>query len=503
MLEINNEGKAVPISSIPTYGYADFYVAIDDLMQQPSVHCVSYFAMPNSAKFRFFCIVADDKNHKLYILSHVHSRLLDSPLEAITAKHFSFHSFERELHENWGIEFANHPWLKPIRYAASRHDRSKKMETYKFYSIRSEELHEVGVGPIHAGIIEPGYFRFICNGETVLHLEIMHGYQHRGVEQLMLATDSTLRQAIIAESIAGDTAVGHSLSFAMCVESLAEKEVSASLMLERTIALELERIAIHIGDTGALCMDIAYQLGQVACEALRTIMINTTQLWCGSRFGKGLVRPCGTNYPLEPLVLNEIRRNLDDVQHRYSQLADRIFSQPSVLSRFEQVGILTHKQARLLGMVGIAAKASGLVRDVRASHPFQYYKHVALKPIVQQEGDVQARALVRRYEVEQSIQLIKLLLDKYQSLEVQEVAKPNYTNRYKPDSLAVAMVEGWRGEICHVAVTGSQGELIHYKIKDPSQHSWMGVALAMRNQEISDFPICNKSFNLSYCGNDL
>ena len=196
------------------------------------------------------------------------------------------------------------------------------MDNYPFYAIESEELHEVGVGPIHAGVIEPGHFRFICNGEKVLHLEIQLGYQHRGIEKLLIEKKDSLQRCILSESIAGDTSVGHALAHSQLIESLAGIEVSETLQIERCIALEMERLAVHIGDTAALCGDVAYQLGQVVCEALRTLIINTTQLWCGNRFGKGLVRPGGSNYPLSDDVADEILRVLADTGRRFCEVAD-------------------------------------------------------------------------------------------------------------------------------------------------------------------------------------
>ncbi len=503
MVEINNGGTPLSIEQIPERSYSEFYTIIDSRLRNTAIHCVSYSAIPIGDSIRCFCCLADDSTHKLYITSYRLKRSEQAPIPSLTAKYHAMHCYERELHENWGIKFSDHPWLKPIRYSASRYDRQQTIENYPFYSISSDELHEVGVGPIHAGIIEPGYFRFICNGEKVLHLEIVLGYQHRGVERLMLDKKSGLQRSILAESIAGDTAIGHSLAYAMCVESLNNVTIPERLQLERTIALELERIAIHIGDTGALCMDIAYQLGQVTCEALRTIVINTTQLWCGNRFGKGLIRPCGTNYPLNNDTAAQVLKNLEEVEYRYNQVAERIFTLPSVLSRFEEVGTLTAIQAGMTGIVGLAARASGVSRDIRQSHPFQYYKHVNFSSIILETGDVQARALMRRYEVEQSIQLVKLLLKKHDTLNDTDLPSPDYKVAMKPNSLTISLVEGWRGEICHTAITNSNGELALYKVKDPSFHNWMGLALAVRNQEISDFPICNKSFNLSYCGHDL
>lgn len=501
MVEVEN-GSSLHLDQIPIVPYNQFYAEVDRLMEDKAVHCVTYYAVASEDALTFYCCLADDEEHKLFVLAHRQNKD-DVTLPSLTSKHYAFHCFEREIHENWGINFSDHPWLKPIRYPANRHNHENVIESYPFYSIDSDELHEVGVGPIHAGVIEPGHFRFICNGEKVLHLEIMLGYQHRGVEELMLKKNTTLQRSILAEGIAGDTAVGHSLAYAMCMESLAGVTVPDRLQLERAIALELERIAIHIGDTGALCMDVAYQLGQVASEALRTIVINTMQLWCGNRFGKGFIRPAGSNYPLTTDIAQQVLKNIDEVEQRYKQLADRIYTLPSVLARFEEIGILTPKQAHMTGIVGLAAKASNNRRDIRFSHPFQYYKHLEFLPVVMEIGDVLSRALMRRYEVEQSIEMVKLLLNKHQSLASQEISKPTYSLKLQPNSFAISMVEGWRGEICHTAITNGDGELAHYKVKDPSLHNWMGLALAVRNQEISDFPICNKSFNLSYCGHDL
>jgi Ni,Fe-hydrogenase III large subunit len=374
-----------------------------------------------------------------------------------------------------------------------------------------------------------------------LHLEIHLGYQHRGVERLFVEKQGILAQSILAESIAGDTAVGHSLAYAGIIESLAGMMVSTQLSMERIIALELERIAIHIGDTAALCTDIAYQFGQVVNEALRTVIINTTQFWCGNRFGKGMVRPGGTNYPLTGDVIAEILNNLKDVEERYLQVTDRIFSLPSVLGRFEGTGKLTTMQATLIGAVGMAARSSGMYRDIRWSHPFAAYAGHPFEPVMLHKGDVWSRAMLRKLEVVKSMEVIREMLKAIKNYELKitdsdaiesvegypeemptpkgetRKAKPETRNAQRltrnqkpiyelslaPSSLAISLVEGWRGEICHIALTDDDGKIIHYKAKDPSLHNWMALALAVRNQEISDFPLCNKSFNLSYCGNDL
>ena len=359
----------------------------------------------------------------------------------------------------------------------------------------------MNVGPIHAGIIEPGAFRFVCNGESVLHLEIALGYQHRGAEHEFSSTTNRLRQTLLAEGIAGDSAVSHATAYSSVVEKLAHKPASEALWIERTVALELERMAMHIADTGALSMDVAYQLGQVACEALRTMTINTTQAWCGNRFGKGLIRPCGTNKPLTTEKVAMIRTNVAEIRRRYNEVVEDIKSSPSLLARFEQCGIVPKAEMQRIGGVGMAARASGVKRDIRTSHPYAAYaSQIQHESIVKRHGDVMARLTMRCSEVLQSADYIEQLLAAYTPTDI---ARPDYEAPMAAESLAFSLIEGWRGEICHVATTNAQGEIATYKIKDPSLHNWLALAIAVRGEGISDFPICNKSFNLSYCGHDL
>jgi Ni,Fe-hydrogenase III large subunit/NADH:ubiquinone oxidoreductase subunit C len=500
-LEMRNNGASVLRKDIPVLSYPDFYNLVKEFLTDQDCHCVAYYAFPIDNQLKFLCCIANDRTANISIFSHIQKR--DGlVLESVTSEIFAMHVYEREIHENFGVQFLNHPWLKPIRYPFDRFDRNKVMDNYPFYQIESDELHEVGVGPIHAGVIEPGHFRFICNGEKVIHLEIHLGYQHRGIEKLMIEKDNALQRMILAESIAGDSVIAHGLAHAGLIESLAGIQVSEKLQIERNIALELERIAIHIGDTAALCMDVAYQFGQVVNEALRTTIINTTQVWCGNRFGKGLIRPGGTNYPPTAEFIHEMLKTLDDSGKRYIAITDRIYSLPSVLSRFDGIGILTKEQAKLIGAVGMAARITGITRDIRKSHPFQYFKDFFIEPTTLISGDVLARGMLRNLEARQSIEFIKQWAAQL-GKEKGNPTKPDYSYKLQPDSFAISLTEGWRGEICHSTVTGGDGKIIHYKIKDPSLHNWMALALAVRNQEISDFPVCNKSFNLSYCGNDL
>ncbi|MCX6244383.1 MAG: NADH-quinone oxidoreductase subunit C [Bacteroidetes bacterium] len=491
----------VKLDEIPVLDYGGFSELVLGLLSLESNHCLNYFVVPFPGKYKFICCIGCDERKSVRVFSHEQERNEKLILPSLSCNHFPLHIFEREIHENFGIDFSGHPWLKPVRYPIDRHDKNRIMDNYPFYTIGGEELHEVGVGPIHAGVIEPGHFRFICNGEKVLHLEIQLGYQHRGVENLFVQNEHGVKKAVLAESIAGDTATGHAVCHAALMETLGSMAVSGTLSLERTIALELERIAVHIGDTAALCTDIAYQFGQVVCEALRTVVINTTQSWCGNRFGKGLIRAGGTHYPLTPEIAGAIRKNLEEVRERYNQITGRIFSMSSVLSRFEGTGKVTRYQASLIGAVGMAARSSGLKRDIRWSHPSPAYGQLNYDPVVINRGDVWARAKIRVLEVEKSMEMVFQFLDLLDGKS--ENTLPVYKSDLMPDAFAIALTEGWRGEICHCAVTDEKGKIIHYKVKDPSLHNWMALAIAVRGQEISDFPLCNKSYNLSYCGNDL
>ena len=497
----HNTASAVAIKDIPVVDYTELYNDLAERMADSRYHVAHYFATEHEMGLKFYLIVLDDESGEVLISSFIPDYYTRG-LASLSAIHPQFHPFEREMYELYGIPFNNHPWLKPLRFSHDRRNRESTMDSYPFYQMEGDELHEVNVGPIHAGIIEPGAFRFICNGEQVLHLEIALGYQHRGVEGEMTRDDNKLRQTLISESIAGDTAVGHATAYAELVEKLGSEPIDEELKLERMIALELERIAMHIADTGALATDIGFQLYQVACEALRTVTINTTQAWCGNRFGKSMIRPFGTNHPLTEAKIETIIKNITDVRRRYNELREDILEDNTLLARFEQCGLVPTPEMQRIGGVGMAARSSNLKRDIRASHPSGYYatelKH---EPVVKSHGDVMSRLMTRLDEVLQSADYVLNTLKGYKPAA--KLRAPHYDAELKADSLSFSLIEGWRGEICHVALTNSEGRIVKYKVKDPSVHNWLGLAIAVRSEGISDFPINNKSFNLSYCGHDL
>jgi Ni,Fe-hydrogenase III large subunit len=498
---IIKNGQSVNLKDIPVLPYDAFGNEIIRLLKNNDNHCVNYFAFRDAEKLQFIACIADDTAGNIILISHVLNMNDHLELDSLTAYHYPLHIFEREISENFGINFVGHPWLKPLRYPSNRANKSARINNYPFYTVESKELHEVGVGPVHAGIIEPGHFRFICNGETVLHLEIQLGWQHRGIEDLIFHKKKLLPRTILAENIAGDSVIGHTFAFVLAMESLAGIVVPDQLKIERSIALELERIAMHTADISALCTDVAYNLGANVIGVLRTGIINFILEWCGNRLGKSLIRTGGTHFPLTNELKAKLIILLNDFEKRFIEISHRTFKLPSLENRFDEIGIVTEKQARLIGSVGMAARMTYVKRDIRETHSFGGFEKYPYKTIVLQKGDIFSRFLLRRKEIKQSIQWIRTVLEKENFNSI--VPKPEFQIDFKSGKFTLSLSEGWRGEICHCAITDSKGELIVYKIKDPSMHNWKSLELSLRNLEISDFPINNKSYNLSYCGHDL
>ena len=396
-----------------------------------------------------------------------------------------------------------HPWLKPVRRHLPDHRPVHRTEvvldpaSHPFYRIDGEEVHEVAVGPVHAGIIEPGHFRFQAHGEEVLFLEIMLGYQHRGVERLLESVDPA-RAVLVAESIAGDSVIGHAGAYCGAIEALARSRKTPHAQTIRGIALELERLANHIGDLGAIAGDVAYQPAAAFFGRMRGECLNLLMTLSGNRYGRGLVRPGGVGFDLPPAMAAEMRGRLEQLRAELAPVATLMFETPSVQSRLEGVGTVTRAQSLELGFVGPVARACEVTRDVRHDHPYGIFRFAHIPVSTAWAGDVYARAMVRWLEIQRSLEFV----------HEQLAALPRGAARVpvgalRPEELVVAMQEGWRGEIAHVVVTDERGIIRRHKVTDPSFHNWMAVAVALPGNQISDFPLCNKSFNLSYAGHDL
>lgn len=554
------------MSEVPLHDGAGFKAALEDLYSM-GARPVAFFAVPAKPEGReevtgsdcaglhgsgFFLAAAFavDEIGKICLLGR---RIVgESSFESLTPAHPSLHMFEREFWEETGVEPIGHPWLKPVRYpgtAQSRrkaldsfmeqrgasgtrsgrahghgeaekqgrhgmpsHNRGMAFEGHPFLSMTGPESHEVAVGPVHAGVIEPGHFRFLCYGERVYHLEIQLGFQHRAAEKLLSSTGFSSRLIRVAESLAGDTVIGHSLACCSVLETLAGAKISSRAKKIRALALELERIAMHIGDLGALANDIAYMMGSSVFGAIRTLVINSTLGICGSRFGRGLLRFGGVNFDLSSTLAGQIDRTLAKCEEDVDLIAGTMLDSPGVLSRFENTGSVPADDAMRVNLVGPAGRACGLPVDVRTSHPVEPFGSSLLpsrKPF--KDGDVMSRAAIRYAETMESLRFCRFLLKDLAADWSGDRTDPDVIgaagwiagHSLPPDAFGISLTEGWRGEISHCVVTGKNGELRRYKVKDPSFNNWFGLALAVRGNGISDFPLCNKSFNLSYCGHDL
>jgi len=504
------QGAAVPLGEIPNVAPEEFTAQVSAARSRGG-RLAQLFGrrMPDGGVTLFALLAFDDAGAIDVCCTHLSSAFGATQLAfpSITADWPAAQAFEREIAEQYGVHPLGHPWLKPLRYHGTDNgaaapwglfDPLKPIPgDYPFYRVEGEEVHEVAVGPVHAGVIEPGHFRFQCHGEEVLHLEIMLGYQHRGAEPLLLHPHAA-RSASVAETIAGDTSCGHALAYCTALEALAAARVGLRAHAVRGVALELERLANHIGDLGALCNDVAFLPGASYLGRLRGEFLNLTLELCGNRFGRNLLRPGGVRFDITPEMAERMRARVADLQAEVLQVLDMMFAQSSVLARFEGTGALTRELAEDIGLVGPAARACGCLRDVRQDHPHGIYRFTHLPLSGETSGDVYARAAVRWLEVQRSLAFLLELLGNLPTGDVFSTPGP-----LQPSALAIGMAEGWRGEIMHVAMTDAAGRPAFVKVKDPSIHNWFGLALALRGVQISDFPLCNKSFNLSYAGHDL
>lgn len=413
---------------------------------------------------------------------------------ALTPDLPALHCFERELHEQHAVRVAGHPWLKPIRFEGRDQEA---MASYPFYRVEGKEVHEVAVGPIHAGVIEPGSFRFMCYGEHVLHLEIQLGYQHRGVEARLRDRDAR-SLAPWVETIAGDTSIAHAWAYAAAVEALAGHEVTPEHELARALMLELERVAMHLAGLAGMAADVGFLAGAATYGRLRTTAINSAMRLCGNRFGRGAIRPCGSGVSLDDDLRAHLRANVELLRKDGEIIDDAFENARSVRHRLVGVGTVSAETVAQIGLVGMAARSAGVGIDTRLpAHGL--YEHHPIPLTTEAAGDCWARTVLRLAEIRASLDWIDRVLAEGPTWRTARAKVP----ALGASQLSIAVVEGWRGEVVHCLETGPEGQTAHYKVQDPSLRNWMGLALAVRGNDISDFPLCNKSFDLSYCGNDL
>ncbi len=395
------------------------------------------------------------------------------------------------LHDNWPDV---HPLRKdfPIETVLPPFEG----ERHVYRPTLGEGVFQIPVGPVHAGIIEPGHFNFAVAGEPILYLQLRMFYVHKGIEKRFEQLP-VHRAVYLAESISGDSSFSHGTAFCQAIEQAAGVELPERAKRLRTILLELERLYNHVADIGAIATDVGFVIANAHASRLREMILCLNEELTGSRLLRGMVCPGGVRWDWKPDQIDECLDVLTIFEGEFADLMRIIETSDSTRDRLARTGILHPEKARDLGIVGVAGRASGVDRDVRRDHPYAAYDSVSFQVPVYQEGDVLRRLQVRVDEIRQSLVLIR-------AAESGLRPGPHYVPLppLPADQCALGAVEGWRGEILHWIRTGSGNQLERCKIKDPSLNNWPALAEAVQGNIVPDFPVINKSFNLSYSGTD-
>jgi Ni,Fe-hydrogenase III large subunit/Ni,Fe-hydrogenase III component G len=417
--------------------------------------------------------------------------------------------FEREIKDLFGIEPAGHPDRRPLarhafwpeRYFPLRKGsvQPKRFEDdgtpFPFLPVGGEGVYEIPVGPVHAGIIEPGHFRFSVLGETVIDLKTRLYFTHKGTEKLFEGR-APVGGIELAERVSGDTTVGHALAYCQALESLAGVEVPERAQYIRVVLLEMERLYNHVADFGMISNDVGFAVAHSHCFRIRERLLRLNKQLTGSRLLRGGMVPGGVSHSL-PADLN-LPAELDSILADFNEVVEITFNSSMVMDRLEGTGRLTSKTAADLGVLGYVARASGIDVDARRDHAFAAYGRLRFKVPVFDSGDVYARTMVRVEEARESVGLIKQALA--EAPDGPLAAPLGRLTAFEP---AFGIVEGWRGAIVHWVMADGDGRLFRVKIKDPSFANWPALSFALLKNIVPDFPLINKSFNQSYSGNDL
>jgi Ni,Fe-hydrogenase III large subunit len=416
---------------------------------------------------------------------------------------------ERAIHDLYGLEPEGspdlRPWLDHNRWGL-KHPLDGREPTpttgaiYEFLHSEGPPLHQIPVGPVHAGIIEPGHFRFTTNGETVVRLEQRLGYVHKGIEWLMIGAPLD-RATKLAARVSGDSTVAYALAFARAVEAASGLEVPARGVWLRTLMAELERVANHLGDFGAICNDASFSLIYAHCGALRERVLRAAEQCFGHRLMMDRVVPGGTAVDLNAKGGTGLRALISMVKRSFPELVELYDNTASLQNRTVSTGTLKAELARQYRAGGYIGRASGRAFDARCTPGYPPYNDIKFDIPVRQEGDVDARVWVRIGEINASLFIIEEILDRLPPgafhREAVASAPGNETRE------GIALIEGFRGDILAWVRARVDGTIMHCHLRDPSWFQWPLLEAAIEGNIVADFPLCNKSFNCSYSGHDL
>jgi Ni,Fe-hydrogenase III large subunit/Ni,Fe-hydrogenase III component G len=458
------------------------------------------------------CYLFTLSEHRKWLLLCTDLHGEDRLFHSITPHIHAAEWYEREIRDMFGLIPVGHPDMRRLvrheHWPKGSHPLKKDFRwdtvlervqgQHKFRHIEGEGVFEVPVGPIHAGIIEPGHFRFSVAGEPIMQLEIHHFWKHRGVEKIF--ERQQLTEAVpLAERVSGDTTVGHSLAYCQAVETLMQVEVPRRARYLRSFFLELERLHNHLGDVGAICNDTAYVLAHMHCGRMKEQIMQLNDRLTGSRFMRGVNRVGGVGIDLTDEQLTQTVAELDGIEPDFTELEKIVLADSSLADRLETTGVLSDLTAWDHAVMGVVGRASGIDRDIRRDHPFAAYDELPPKVVLYRYGDVKARMRVRMDEIHDSMRLIREIRQRIPQGPI--VTQP--TGRPAPGTWALSAVEGWRGEILYMVMAGENGGIHRCKVRDTSFVNWPAIQYAVLGNIVPDFPVINKSFNMSYAGNDL
>lgn len=429
-------------------------------------------------------------------------------LPSVAPFHYPASRFEREIRDLFGIVPVGHPDPRPLvrhgfwpaDYFPLRKDAARAAfvddgQPFPFTSVGGEGVYEIPVGPVHAGVIEPGHFRFSVMGETIIDMKSRLYFTHKGTEKLF--EGHVPREGVpLAERVSGDTSVGHALAYCQAVEAAAHAEVPRRARLIRVVLLELERLYNHIADVGAIANDTGFAVAHAHCYRIRERLLRLNKEVTGSRLLRGSLAPGGLTHDIQ--VPEDLPAQVDAAVADFAEIVTISLSNTLVLDRLEGTGVLSRQLAKDYGVLGYVGRASGIDADARRDHPFAAYAELDFRVPVSANGDVKARASIRVDEVHESAKLIRQACARLSAGDVLGRVGPS-----DPFVPAFGVVEAWRGRIVHWIMAAGDGTLHRVKIVDPSFFNWPPLSQALVGNIVPDFPLCNKSFNQSYSGNDL